>query len=187
MSKDITCGAEHLVDFETLLLVANFTLAAATIALAAFTAVLWKATNRLGEIEDQRDKDLARSRKLARVTLKIDLAEKINREASAAFMPGITKEIGAEYYHGKPPEHTTAWFRQLYRILDYRPATDGDGVSKADLERIFSVWDELIYGVRYLPDNVRDVFQKLESIQNQLKGVLPRWRNEVVELTAGED
>src|SRR2546427_11949322 len=58
-----------------LLLGAEVILALATVALASFTAVLWRATKRLAEIEERRDSDLVRSRKLGRVTLKLDLAE----------------------------------------------------------------------------------------------------------------
>ena len=167
-----------------LLLGAEVILALATVALASFTAVLWRATKRLAEIEERRDSDLVRSRRLGRVTLKLDLAEKINREHIEVFMPGAieTDGGGPQYvYRGAPPEHTTTWFHQLYRILDYGP--NGDGVSEQDLKNIFGVWDQLEHGVQYPADQVRYVFEKLKHIQEALLGALPRWRSEVLELS----
>src|SRR5436309_44252 len=169
---------------DELLLGAEIVLASATVALASFTAVLWRATKRLGEIEERRDKDLARSRRLSQVTLKLELAEKINREQIDVFMPGAIEEgadSGRYVYRGAPPPHTTLWFRQLYPLLDYGPS--GDGVSEQDLKNIFGVWDQLEHGVQYTPAGVKDIFEKLKHIQEALLGALPRWRSEVLELS----
>jgi len=158
---------------------ASVALVLVTAVLAIYTRTLGKVTRQLAATEDRRDRDLIRSRRLNQVSLKVDLAEKINSMSVGAFMPGAIKEMGAEFYRGPPAEHTAAWLRQLYRILDY----DADGISKAHLERIFGVYDELAYGAQFSPDNVKDVFEKIQHIQAELKGVLPRWRNEIVELS----
>jgi hypothetical protein len=159
-------------------LLASVVLAGATVALAYFTWILGKMTKQLGRIESERDEDRKRERKLRRVSLKVALAEQLVAIPIADFMPTVAKAVGAESYRGGPANVNAFNLRQLYELLEY----GRDQVLKADVELVLNVWDQLGIGAQYT--TMKDVFEKIQRIKEQLNGDLFRWRNEIVESSA---
>jgi len=166
-----------LIDSDVTLL-ASVVLAAATVFLAVFTWILGKATKQLGRIESARDEDRKRERKLRLLSLKVMLAEQLVAIPVVDFMPTAIKEVGAEHYRGGPANVNAFNLRQLYELLEY----GRDQVLKADVELVLSVWDQLGIGAQYT--TMKDVFEKIQRIKEQLNGDLFRWRDEIVELSA---
>lgn len=145
-------------------------LVAATLVLAWFTRSLWRATVRLGDIENKRDEKEVLLRRWKRVRRKLELAD---------LVIGMIPEVLLEpLVSGEVFQRPVDVFRELYYYVDF----EKDKVLKKDMDRLLLAFD----GVRVLrkyPGAAEDLGPVLENVKKRLSWDLVGWREELVKLS----
>lgn len=165
------------------LVVATAAVAIETYRLGQYTKALNPATQRLASVEERRDHEEARRRRLHRVSTKLQLAEKVMGASIDQFFPPVHKGVGEEFYQGAPPTDPWSFLRLLYNYLDYE-GEGHDQTRQEDMDRLMLLFDGLNRGSRYPASSVEDIrATTISRVQELLGRDLFKWHNEIVKLS----
>ena len=157
-------------------MVSEWVLAAGTVVLAGFTAVLawttwhlYKATRRLSRIEEERDKMVQRQRRKEKLSRKLMLAR--------ALIGTPWEDIADPLSQGRTPGPARK-LRQLAELVD-----EGDQVLREDLGRLLSAFNATDRRTSYSEAQLDDLEKNFERTTQRLGWDLQGWEDEVVVLS----
>ncbi len=161
-------------------MVSEWVQAAGTIGLAAATGVLartswnlYRATQLLARIEEERDRTAQRQKRKERVSRKLEVALELIRTPWDNLSPALSQ--------GRVPGPEAKYIRELAELVD-----NGDQVQTRDFGPLRLAFDAANQGTRYPAESQKNLKEAFNRIKKRLGWDLQRWQNELIELSHEE-
>ncbi len=155
--------------------VATTVLAIATIILAWTSWNLFRTTRVLAQIEERKERAMARERRWVRLDRKLELARKL---VTASWDNSIAPSLEA----GRPPGPEASWIWELETLADFGK----DQVLERDFGPLRLVFEAANQGTRYPAESQKNLKEAFNRIKKRLGWDLQRWQNELIELSHEE-
>ncbi len=151
--------------------VATTVLAIATIILAWTSWNLFRTTRVLAQIEERRERAMARARRWVNLDRKLGLARKL---VTTSWANSIASSLEA----GRPPGPEASWIWEMETLVDF----ERDQVLQEDFGPLRLAFETANQGTRYPAGPQKDLRERFNRIKERLGRDLQRWQNELVEL-----